>query len=406
MHVLAGAETAIGLIILFLALLIAVVYAFVNVRQGQAEVGSEIELAPNRKPYLSDSELEGRKLDRTLTLGLLGLVIVGVGLPLYWLQEPGRQEGAKERINDEFVSRGAAMFAPTADGGYNCAFCHGTDGVGGVTPYTITDAEGRFVKEVQWKGPALNTVLLRYTRDEVRYILEYGRLATPMPAWGAKGGGPLTEQKLQELIDYMGTFQLTPKESQKAAEEQLTKMMKKRDQACVDAKVAAAKADLSKEEAATFDEGSVDTGSCPPMYKSEGEAMFNMGYDDGFAGGAYSCGRCHTPGWSYEEKGKDGEGAMGPNLGSVLTQFPGDSVGLKQQTDFVCTGSENGARYGRTGQGTGKMPGFCITPEVKLNPENQEVGIEPKDAGDPKKGGMYTQDQVRQIVEYERSLAK
>ena len=31
-----------------------------------------------------------------------------------------------------------------------------------------------------------------------------------------------------------------------------------------------------------------------PSTTPEGEALFNLGIDDGFAGGAYSCGRCHT----------------------------------------------------------------------------------------------------------------
>ncbi|MGR3652138.1 MAG: phosphoribosylanthranilate isomerase, partial [Roseovarius sp.] len=31
-----------------------------------------------------------------------------------------------------------------------------------------------------------------------------------------------------------------------------------------------------------------------------GEALFNLGQDNGFAGGAYSCGRCHTRGWSID----------------------------------------------------------------------------------------------------------
>src|SRR5699024_9931698 len=110
--------------------------------------------APNRKPYLSDEELEGRKLDRTLTWGLLGLFVVGIGLPLYWLQEPARQENERGNIARKFVDRGAQMFATTEQGGQNCAFCHGENGVGGVTPYTITDAEGRFVKQVDWQGPA------------------------------------------------------------------------------------------------------------------------------------------------------------------------------------------------------------------------------------------------------------
>ncbi|HEX2577122.1 MAG TPA: cytochrome c [Aquihabitans sp.] len=406
MLVAATTQTSIGIVLLAIAFFVALVYAWVNIRQSRPEIGSEIELAANRKPYLPDSELEGRKLDRTLSLGLLGLFVVGIGLPLYWLQEPSRQSNERGNIARKFVDRGAQMFAPTEEGGFNCAFCHGAEGVGGVAPYTITDAEGRFVKQVEWKGPALNTVLLRYTRDEVRYVLEYGRPFSPMPAWGAKGGGPLTEQQLQNLIDYMESFQLTPEEAQAEVDEQLATMMEARDETCVTARVEQAKAGLTGEALTSFSEEDVDTSSCPPMWKTEGEALFNMGYDDGFAGGAYSCGRCHTQGWSYGEKEEDGGGAMGPNLRGITGQFPGGTLGLQQQTDFVCEGSAEGVRYGRHGQGSGRMPGFCITPEVKLNPENGEVGIDPVDAGLPEDGAMFTQEQVQAVVEYERSLSE
>ena len=161
---------------------------------------------------------------------------------------------------------------------------------------------------------------------------------------------------------------------------------------------------LSEDELAKFDPAKVDTDSCPKRWKSEGEALFNLGYDSGFAGGSYSCGRCHTPGWSYGEKGRDGAGALGPNLGGVLTQFPGDSLGVTQMTDFVCNGSVLGARYGQYGQGSGRMPGFCVVPAVEAT--EGEVGVEAHDVGSMEQGGMYTKDQVEKIVEYVRSLAR
>ncbi len=402
----ASTQTNVGLVLLFLAFVIGAVYAFTNIRRARPEVGSEIELAPNRRPYLSDDELEGRKLDRTLSLGLMGLVIVGVGLPLYWLQEPGRQENAVAHMKEKFIKRGEHMFATTEEGGFNCAFCHGAEGVGAATPFTITDADGRFVKEVVWQGPALNTVLLRFDRDEVRYILEYGRPFSPMPAWGAAGGGPLTTQNLQNLIDYMESFQITPAEAQKAAAEQLTAMMDRRDQSCVDARIEQAKQGLTAEELEAFDPDSVDTASCPPMYKSEGEALFNMGYDDGFAGGAYSCGRCHTKGWSYGEKEADGGGAFGPPLTNVNRQFEGGTMGVAQMTNFVCVGSDQGARYGRGGMGTGRMPGFCVVPAIEAHTPANEVSVTPREAGSAEDGGMFTEDQVVAIVEYVRSLSR
>jgi len=207
------------------------------------------------------------------------------------------------------------------------------------------------------------------------------------------------------LIDYLQSIQITPKQAQAEVTGQLKVMMKAKDLTCVDALTQKARDGLSGAALESFDPTSVDTASCPPLYKTEGEALFNMGYDDGFAGGAYSCGRCHTKGWSYGEKQADGTGFFGPNLTDVTNQFPG-SVGLQQQVDFVCIGSEDGVRYGAGGIGSGRMPGYCVTPPTKLNPLNGEVGVEAKDSGLPEDGAMMTQDQVRSIVEYERSLAR
>jgi mono/diheme cytochrome c family protein len=313
------------------------VYGLINIRLGRPEVGSEIELAANRKPYYDDDTLETTKLDRTLRLGVLGLAIVAMFLPLYWLREPSRQAGALNGYEKTFAARGEEMFAPTEQGGFNCAGCHGPKGVGGVANYTITDSNGKFVAQVKWQAPALNTVLLRYSREEVTYVLTYGRPYSPMPAWGLTGGGPLNDQQLQNLVDYMATIQLSPKEARAAAEEELKKAMA--------------------------------TGA----WKSEGEALFNLGYADGFAGGAYACGRCHTQGWTYGEKGPDGGGAFGPNLYNVEDQFPD----AKKHIEFVTEGSEEGKLYGVHGQGSGRMPAF---------------------------GQMLTADQIKAIVEYERSL--
>jgi hypothetical protein len=377
----AGTQTTIGAVVVFISIVLALGYAFINIRNSRAELGSEIELAPNRKPYLSDDELENKKLDRTLTLGLLGLFIVAIGLPLYWLAEPGRQDGAVKDFKSKFVSRGAALFAPTEEGGFNCAFCHGgMEAQGGEADYTIT-ANGAFVKQVKWKAPALNTVLLRYSREEVRYVLTYGRPFSPMAAWGVKGGGPMNDQQLQNLIDYLESIQLTPKQSQKQVTDKL--------------------AELRTEKNA---DGSLKY----PKSVTDGELLFNLGYEDGFAGGAYSCGRCHTTGWSYHDKTVDGNGALGPALrgGSTLARFPGAILGQTNQTDFVCLGSEQGKLYGRNGQGTGRMPGFCSVPAKVNDPLNTgEVGVIASDPSDPVKvGGMYTRDQVASIVAFERGL--
>jgi hypothetical protein len=394
----ASTQTAIGGVVLFAAVVIVITYAFINIRLGRKEIGSEIELAPNRKPYYSDEELEGKRLDRVLAMGLIGLFVVAITLPLYWLNEPGRQEGARQNFKQAFINRGAAMFDTTENGGFNCAFCHGgMEGEGSVVPFTITDANGQFVQAVEWKAPALDTIFLRFNREEVRYILTYGRTFSPMPAWGVRGGGPLNDQQLQNLMDYMAsiqTVQLTAPPDGESAEEREARLARVEEyrtevQEAIDAEIAAA-----------------ELNGTP--YASEGEALFNLGYYTNYAGGAYACGRCHTTGWSYDQKDADGNGALGPSLrdGVSVTRFPGAVAGFEQQVEFVCAGSERGVNYGQNSQGTGRMPGFCQVPEeIASSPETGEVGVEAHPPSDPvTEGGMYTQEQVEQIVRYVRGL--
>ena len=213
----ASTVEAIGTVVALLAVVAVLVYAAFNVRAGRREVGSELELAPNLKPYLNDDELETKKLDRALTAGLAGLVLVGVGLPAYWLAEPGRQEGAEEMFLSTFEGRGEELYTE----GAQCNSCHGPEGVGGVASHTILDSDNEFVAQVLWEAPALNNVLLRYDRDEVYYVLEYGRPFSPMPAWG-EGGGDGGRLRGKDALQRVWTRQghvpvAAPKDADKSA---------------------------------------------------------------------------------------------------------------------------------------------------------------------------------------------
>ena len=58
LYLLASAQKTIGYVVAVVLLLAFVVAIAVNVRKGRAEVGSEVELSPNRKPYMDDEEIE------------------------------------------------------------------------------------------------------------------------------------------------------------------------------------------------------------------------------------------------------------------------------------------------------------------------------------------------------------
>jgi len=203
----ASTQRTIGFVILAIVFLGGLVYIYFNIRSARDEVGSELELASNRKPYLSDEELEGQKLDLALGTSLVLLTITAVTLPLYWLGEPGRHEGRDIDTWRIFTNRGEEIYVE----GAQCVSCHGSEGAGGAVSTAITSSSGEFVAQVSWKAPALDTLLSRFTEDEVLHTLNYGRNGV-MPAWGGGGGGPLTDQQLEEVVFYIRSIQISEEE--------------------------------------------------------------------------------------------------------------------------------------------------------------------------------------------------
>jgi mono/diheme cytochrome c family protein len=352
---LALTTTNIAILIVILMVGGWILYALFNMRAGHDEIGSEIELAPNRKPYYDDETLEGPRLDRTLMLGVLFLLVIAVALPVYWVLEPTRQANATSGSEVRFASRGAALFAPTADGGFNCAGCHGgMKATGGSAPYTLIDPKTGQAKAVTWNAPALNTVLYRFDESEVNFIITYGRPFSPMSPWGLDGGGPMNEQQISNIISYIRSIQI-PRENCDVA-----------DASPLDCEGGTLPAEKQQEIEAAARQSVADG-----TYGSYGQALFNLSLDSG----AYSCARCHTTGWSWGDPGVSGNGAFGWNLtgASTAAHFPNES----DMIDFIKSGSEYGKRYAQQGQGTGRMPAF---------------------------GNLLTDDQIKAIAEYVRSL--
>ncbi len=311
------ALNAAAMTVIIVAIVIFVIWAFVFwfvMRDRQ----SRTPVPPNLKPYLDDDALETRRLERALQWSVVVVVLSAIGLAAIFVWEPTRQADAFKHFSNRAVETGEEIFGttqPDADGhvpegAYGCADCHGPGGVGGSTEFTITNADGTQSKVV-WSAPALNTVLLRFSEDEVRRIIGYGRPGTPMPPWSVAGGGSMTPEQVENVLAYIGSIQLT--------------------------------ADEAKEE--TADAGITGTASDGSTQYS-GAQLFDM-----------FCARCHTAGASYGEAGLPGDGALGPNLrgGAELSRFPG---GAADNIEFIAEGSDFEVPYGNQGIGTGRMPGF------------------------------------------------
>lgn len=387
----ANTARSVGYVIAAVVFLGFAVYLWATYRGARPEAGSEIELAANRKPYYDDGDLETKKLDRTLAMGLGLLAVVAVALPVYWLAEPGRQEGWVQTWDDTFVARGEESYVG------RCSSCHGPEGTGGVAAHPLTRDDGS-IEIVSWKAPALNTVLTRYSKEEVLFVLNYGRGNTPMPPWGLVGGGPLTDQQLDELVAYLESIQLGEDEMRAEVNDGLVSryvdgmVERAAEEAGVEALDPEEAAAVAEDATATVEgflaEGTYDYDFDGAASVAEfGEAMFNLDV----AAGAYNCARCHTKGWSYDQPEESGGGFLGPNLtgSSTLRQF----TTFQDHVSFIVEGSERGQAYGSGGIGSGQMPGFGSNP----NAVDDEAKLAPEQF-------MYTQQQIDAVVAYERGL--
>ncbi len=147
-----------------------------------------------------DSVLEGPRLARVQVWGVASAILITGFLAVYFVVEPFREAAYGKKFLAASEERGEIEFRPnTAEGqqGANCAQCHGPEGQGG---FAATDPE--------WPAPPLNNIFARFTRDDIMRIIRQGRPGTPMPSWGIEFGGPLNEQKIEDITNFVESFQV------------------------------------------------------------------------------------------------------------------------------------------------------------------------------------------------------
>ncbi len=383
---IASTQRSVGLVLFPLLALALFAYLLVNIRRARPEVGNEIELAPNKKPYYTDEDLEGPRLDRFLTMALVLLAVVAIGLPLYWLAEPGRQSGAITAGERTFAKRGTTLFEA------NCVSCHASGGSGGVASFILSNKDGTYAADVSWKAPALNNVLLRFSRDEVKYVLDHGRAPSPMQPWSTVGGGAMNEQQIKNLIDYLQSVTITSEQARDQIDKGLVDRIKKERAVQIrqDNRLEGAEevgklleADAAAIDAAFAEEPSQVAAIAKLEGVSESDAKIRLGellFNNEAAAGSYSCARCHTAGWSYGEPRPTGSGALGPKLYNVDDKFRDDA----DFADFLTKGCDVGKAYG------------AIAPDGSF--------AQCKSGMMPAFGQTLTQDQIAAVVAYVATL--
>ncbi|MDX6517085.1 MAG: cytochrome c oxidase cbb3-type subunit [Gaiellaceae bacterium] len=171
----------------------------------------------------SDDELETNILERWQGLGVVLTMFLALFLPGYWLFFE-RQRGTHAAIlqRTESIERGDHIFHAPPPGpahGFqaNCAQCHGVNAQGGVRKNFLPPGSKPDAKPIDWVVPSLNTVFIRQmvdqkksAKDAYNFVYETiskGRPGTPMPTWGLGYGGPMNDQQIEDVINYLISIQ-------------------------------------------------------------------------------------------------------------------------------------------------------------------------------------------------------
>ena len=185
-------------ILLFIALILVISSAREKARQAGPAA------PPSRRPGPADEALEGRLLENYQIAGVALTVFLAVLLPFLYLREPARQKEAANKELKESVRLGRATFEEF------CARCHGPQAQGGVVERYVTPGV-KNAKPADVPAPNLHEIYSRHPDEDVATVawtaIQKGRPPTPMPTWGVRYGGPMNDQQITDLVNYLLSIQ-------------------------------------------------------------------------------------------------------------------------------------------------------------------------------------------------------
>ncbi|MBW3657350.1 MAG: cytochrome c [Actinobacteria bacterium] len=197
-----GATIAVVILLIALAAF-AVAYFIVGPgRRRGPKVRGDIPLA--MRPYHSDEELETTGLERAMSWGVALAVFSALFVPLYWLVEPERIDHKIDEYYLRDVAFGRSLY------GENCVTCHGPNAEGGSAPHPDPEVDA------PWPAPRLDNIVARYEdnpelipdiREFIEMTIAHGRPGTPMPAWGSAYNGPMNDQQIDAITNYILSIQ-------------------------------------------------------------------------------------------------------------------------------------------------------------------------------------------------------
>ncbi|MGH2719293.1 MAG: hypothetical protein ACRDJU_12035 [Actinomycetota bacterium] len=201
------------------------------------------KVPPALRPGETDDVLEGPRLTKISTWGLILSVGLAAMIFLYWVHEPTRMANTTASFNNDSILRGEQYFDLPNDpvtgaqgNGIGCARCHGSNEAA-VDPAKANNASGgtnTFIDSTTGKQetatvPGLLCVFYRYANgppsstnyqgmyptnfDFIQATIQHGRTngilgdGDDMPTWSADYGGPLVDPEITDIINYLESVQ-------------------------------------------------------------------------------------------------------------------------------------------------------------------------------------------------------
>jgi mono/diheme cytochrome c family protein len=185
-------------IFLFVALIVVIGSAREKARQAGPSA------PPSRRPGPDDEALEGPLLERYQVAGVALTVFLAILLPFLYLREPVRQRAAAEKELTESVRLGKATFEEF------CARCHGPEAEGGTVKRYVTPGV-KNAKPADVQAPDLREIHSRHPDEDPGAVaweaIQKGRPPSPMPTWGLRYGGPMNDQQITDIVNYLLSIQ-------------------------------------------------------------------------------------------------------------------------------------------------------------------------------------------------------
>ena len=162
------------------------------------------------RPGPTDQELESTNQTRLMVWATVLLMFLALWIPIVWLAEPSANARDQRVINEQYVQQGMMLTQlSTKDNpaGFGCVRCHGADLGGGFNFFNGTVVRVPDLQTV-CAGPNANPPhpQIKSLSDIVNTIAQ-GRPGTDMPSWSVKYSGPLDDDQINAIVNYLLTIQ-------------------------------------------------------------------------------------------------------------------------------------------------------------------------------------------------------